>query len=84
MTVKAIVRSLVERTTGIDRVYDSPVYGIYERLRFPHAAHRKYAERAFYGALLAGGKGGAVFDVGANKGAKTRVFLDVGMRVVSF
>lgn len=58
-----------------------PAYALY---RLTHRAERERhdRERAFYGSLLA--PDSLVFDVGANIGKKTEVFLESGARAVAF
>ena len=58
-----------------------PAYALY-RLTNRAERERHTRERAFYGSLLA--PDSLVFDVGANIGKKTEVFLECGARAIAF
>lgn len=63
------------------RIY-GPLRRVYRRLAHDSYARRFSSEVSFYRQFLS--PGDLCFDVGANIGAKTEVFLSLGARVVSF
>jgi FkbM family methyltransferase len=68
----------------LERARASRLYDAYWRIADPAVLLRRDEELAFYEALLEeGAKGAVVFDIGANQGAKTDVFLRLGASVVA-
>src|SRR5213075_1962353 len=66
------------------RLKASPIYGAYWRFADKRVIQRRAEELAFYRNNLAGlGTGDLIFDVGANQGLKTELFLSLGARVVA-
>ena len=82
-SLKAPIRRLLERSGYNDRFRDSALYGIY--LAVVHPRHAALTRRVgtFYGQLLAEAGRGWVFDIGANRGERTRIFSAFADRVVS-
>ena len=67
-----------------ERLRESYVYDLYWRMADRRRIDRRSKEVAFYRSLLNGFRpGDLVFDVGANVGEKTDVFLRLGARVVA-
>jgi FkbM family methyltransferase len=63
---------------------ESRLYGLYWRLADPDLCDLQLRETDFYRALLQGLRCGAtIFDVGANEGNKSSVFLKLGAMVVA-
>jgi FkbM family methyltransferase len=66
------------------RVKQSSVYDLYWRFADPEIIRARTDEVGFYRDVLAGFRpGDIIFDVGANQGTKTDVFLRLGARVVA-
>lgn len=66
------------------RMKTSRLYDAYWTLRDRSRIDRRREEVNFYRSLLSGfPRGGLIFDVGANRGDKTDVFLRLGARVVA-
>jgi FkbM family methyltransferase len=66
------------------RLKESLVYDTYWRLCDPRIVRARDKEIEFYRKVLAGlPRGALIFDVGANEGAKTDVFLRLGAKVVA-
>lgn len=82
--MKSTVQNALRHLGVYERVKHSRAYGLYWSLApGDHVAARR-RERAFYAAVLPdAGKGGLIFDIGANEGAKTAVFLELGATVVA-
>jgi FkbM family methyltransferase len=59
-------------------------YRWYLQVKAPDYLRRTAQETAFYRGLLAGWDNPLVFDVGANRGEKTQIFLDLGASVICF
>ena len=79
----AWARGVLERGGWDDRFRDSAIYGAYLSLRHPeHAAGMRRVD-GFYGRLLSEAGRGLVFDIGANRGDRTRIFSAYADRVVS-
>lgn len=81
--LKSVVRRVIETVASRERFNDSRVYRAYVRLRYPDHAKREAMEIDFYGKLLSGSVVPLIFDIGANVGSKTKVFLQHATRVVS-
>jgi FkbM family methyltransferase len=58
------------------------IYRLYLRCKAPENLHRIKQDTKFYRSLIAGTHSPLVFDIGANRGEKTQVFLDLGASVV--
>jgi FkbM family methyltransferase len=65
------------------RFKSSRVQRLYQRLARPELASAHGAEVQLYQTLTGLSKGDLVFDVGANVGSKTAIFLELGARVVA-
>lgn len=63
-------------------VIDSRPYDLYVRLFYPPAHEQRRKEFLFYKRLLANARGEVVFDIGANQGAKCRLFRRLVSRTV--
>ncbi|OBC16621.1 hypothetical protein A5784_25735 [Mycobacterium sp. 852013-50091_SCH5140682] len=79
-----MLKRALRRIGLYDTLRRSPVYGVYLRLFHPKLASQPRRELRFYRqALPALRPGDLIFDVGANDGFKTAIFLKLGARVVS-
>jgi hypothetical protein len=78
-----MLKALLRKLRLYDAMRRSPVHGVYLRLFYPELASRPRRELAFYRqALPTLRPGDLIFDVGANNGFKTDIFLRLGARVV--
>jgi FkbM family methyltransferase len=83
-SLKSRVQRMLLRLGVYYRLKESSVYELYWRLLDPRVITARDAEVNFYRQVLEGLRPGAlIFDVGANEGAKTDVFLRLGARVVA-
>jgi len=81
--VTNFLRHVLERVINRPRFNDSCLYGAYLNLRYPSYVQLKKAERVFYGDAIGKHYKGLIFDIGANGGAKTIIFLDLAAKVIS-
>jgi FkbM family methyltransferase len=82
--LKTHVQLILKRMGLYNRLKASPLYGVYWRVANRSLVDDRGKEVAFYRNLLKGlHPGGLIFDVGANQGTKTDVFLRLGARVVA-
>ena len=82
--MKHSVQHVLNAVGLLERARASRLYDAYWRVTDPGVLERRSAEVAFYREVLQGLTSGAlVFDIGANHGAKTDVFLRLGARVVA-
>src|SRR5688500_14566613 len=84
------INPLATAATPPDRIdrslrrQDQAWYPLYQWLRHPGTALRRRAERAFYASLLTrDARPQLIFDVGANVGHKSAIFLRFAERVVA-
>jgi FkbM family methyltransferase len=71
------------RSTSIEwPIKRSFVYCLYLRIKSPDKLAQIADERKFYSSLLENFKEPLVYDIGANRGEKTQIFLDLGAKVV--
>lgn len=83
-SLKVYVQGVLKRAGLYQRLKASRLYDLYWRVADPPIVERTQSELRFYRSLLKGfGRGSLVFDVGANHGTKTGVFLKLGARVVA-
>jgi len=81
---KKYVQSLLARMGLYERLRGSRLYDLYWRVADAKVLSERDSEVDFYGRLLNGLRSGdVIFDIGANHGAKTDVFLRLGARVVA-
>jgi FkbM family methyltransferase len=74
----------IKRTDIYQRLKASSVYDVYWSVANKRYVEDKRLEMAFYRDVLRGFKDGdVIFDIGANRGYKTGMFLKLGARVVS-
>src|SRR5215469_7081521 len=74
----------LERLGLYHRVKSSFLYDLYWSAADPKLVADRYREVQFYRNTLTGfGKGALIFDIGANHGYKTDIFLRLGARVVA-
>jgi FkbM family methyltransferase len=84
MALKRHLQSILKRAGLYHRLKTSCLYDIYWRFADRRLLDARGKELEFYRSFLSGfRKGDLVFDVGANDGSKTDVFLRLGARVVS-
>jgi FkbM family methyltransferase len=83
-TFKAFLQRSFRRLGLLQRLRASPLYDIYWRIANRQVIDRRDSEVEFYRGLLKGFRhGDVVFDIGANQGQKTDVFLRIGAKVVA-
>jgi FkbM family methyltransferase len=83
-TAKRSVQKILRRAGIYQRLKSSPLYDLYWRFSDRSWITHRTRQVAFYRQLLVGyQKGDLIFDVGANVGDKTDVFLRLGARVVA-
>ena len=84
ITLKQGAQGLLKQAGLYQRMKASCIYDFYRTLDDPHWIADRNKEVEFFRRLLAGFRAGdLIFDIGANYGAKTDVFLRLGARVVS-
>jgi FkbM family methyltransferase len=82
--MKHQIQALLKRVGLLERVQNSFWYDVYWKIFDRQMIDRRSHEQAFYRDLLTGfQRGDLVFDVGANCGDKTEMFLRLGARVLS-
>jgi FkbM family methyltransferase len=83
-TTKTYIQKLLKRVGLYNRLKASSVYTLYWWFADRSMIERRHKELNFYRELLSNfRKGALVFDIGANQGAKTGVFLRLGATVVA-
>jgi FkbM family methyltransferase len=83
-TVKQQVQEILKQTGFYYRLKASSLYDLYWSLADKSIIEKRRSEEEFYRSLLQGfPEGGLIFDVGANQGSKSAVFLSLGARVVA-
>jgi FkbM family methyltransferase len=81
---KPYMQGLLRRAGLYERIKTSRVYDLYWTICDKRVLESRRAEVKFYQRTLIGlAPGDLVFDVGANEGAKTDIFLRLGTRVVA-
>ena len=81
---KSIAQRWLKHVGLYDRLKASRLYDAYWRVVDQEVLRKRDEEVAFYRSVLRGLQpGSTIFDVGANHGAKTDVFLRLGARVVA-
>jgi FkbM family methyltransferase len=82
--LKLEIQHLLRRLGLYYRLQASPLYDIYWSLADAAPLQKIRSELNFYRGLLSGLRGGdLIFDIGANNGSKTDIFLRLGARVVA-
>jgi FkbM family methyltransferase len=82
--IKRAIQILLKRAHLYGRVKESVIYDLFWRIYNPQLLGERDREIAFYKKTLAGFcQGDLIFDIGANHGAKTAIFLKLGARVVA-
>jgi FkbM family methyltransferase len=81
--VKGAVRRFLALLGSRHRVNDFWWYRIYLFLFYRQHFRTKQVEKRFYRNLIPNGGRGAVFDIGANVGDKTRIFSELAERVIA-
>lgn len=83
-TLKTRVQELLRRAGLYHRLQASPIYDLYWSLADASLLQEIRSELDFYRSLLAGfRRGDLIFDIGANQGSKTDIFLRLGARVLA-
>jgi FkbM family methyltransferase len=83
-TLKQYCQTVLKRMRLYQRMRASVLYDLYWRMADRSLVEDRDRERDFYRDLLSGfRKGDLIFDVGANQGSKTGIFLSLGARVVA-
>ena len=83
-SLKLNLQSMLKRLGLYYRLKNSALYDLYWRVVDRRIVEARNKELAFYRNFLKGFRtGDLIFDVGANEGVKTDVFLRLGARVVS-
>jgi len=83
-TTKAYIQETLKRAGLYHRLKASSVYTFYWWFADRSMIERRHKELSFYRNLLRGfRKGDLIFDIGANQGTKTAVFLRLGANVVA-
>lgn len=78
------MQSKLKQTGLYLRLKASPVYDMFWKLRDPRHIDNRDSEVRFYRSVLTGFRSGdLIFDVGANAGDKTDIFLRLGARVIA-
>lgn len=78
------LQQILKQMGAYHRLKGSRLYDWYWRIADSRIIEQRDSEVAFYKQLLNGFQpGGLIFDVGANHGSKTDIFLRLGARVVS-
>ena len=84
IALKPYVQTLLNRVGLYQRLKASRVYDFYWRITDRRIIDDRCKEIDFYRKLLKGfRKGDLVFDIGANEGSKSTIFLSLGARVVA-
>ncbi|MGB8474156.1 MAG: hypothetical protein WCE61_08740 [Candidatus Acidiferrum sp.] len=84
LRLKRSAQLFLERVGLYQRLKASRVYDFYWSLVDPHWLTDRDKEVDFYRTTLTGfQKGNVIFDIGANDGCKTDVFLRLGAKVVA-
>lgn len=81
--MKSLIQDLLKRAGLYHRIKTSFVYELYWQLADPQLLSRRDAEIEFYKAFLHPPAGAVIFDIGANYGEKTSLFLRLGCRVIA-
>ena len=82
--LKLYIQGILKQAGLYQRLKASRVYDLYWSLADRSIIERSHREIRFYRNLLCGfSRGCLVFDVGANHGSKTGIFLKLGARVVA-
>ncbi|HWD19963.1 MAG TPA: FkbM family methyltransferase [Verrucomicrobiae bacterium] len=83
-SLKSNIQQSLKRAHLLGRLRESCLYDLYWKFADPRVVEKKNREVQFYRDLLAGfPPGGLIFDIGANRGVKTGIFLKLGARVVA-
>ena len=83
-SLKSQVRTMLKRAGFYYRLRTSGVHDLYGKIAGNHSIVTRNRQIDFYGRLLTGFRhGDLIFDVGANEGLKTDIFLRLGARVVA-
>ena len=81
---KTLVQRLLKSAGVYNRIKRSRLYSAYWRIANPRVIVEYEREVEFYGKLLSAMPHGAtIFDIGANQGYKTQIFLQLGAKVVA-
>jgi FkbM family methyltransferase len=82
--LKASCQSLLKQAGLYERIRDSWLYTAYWRIADRRVVEQRRQELDFYRKTLVGfRKNDLIFDIGANHGLKTTIFLELGGRVIA-
>jgi FkbM family methyltransferase len=82
--LKPRLQTILKQAGLHERLRASCAYDLYWKIADPRRIESRNKEISFYRSLLNGfGKGDLIFDIGANVGEKTDVFLKLGARVLA-
>ena len=81
---KTTCQSLLKRVGLYERIKGSWLYDAYWRIADPRLVEQRKQELAFFRKTLVGfRRNDLIFDIGANRGVKTEIFLKLGARVIA-
>jgi predicted O-methyltransferase YrrM len=78
----SLARRALQKVVNGYRLNDTAIYAAYLHLRYPTYSRAKAAELAFYRSLFSK-RPVNIFDIGANGGSKTAIFLRIAEMVVT-
>jgi FkbM family methyltransferase len=81
---KSTCQSLLKQAGVYERIKGSCLYDAYWKIADPQIVEQRKQELAFFRKTLVGfRKNDLIFDIGANRGVKSEIFLKLGARVIA-